>query len=299
MDKIEQYKQQIDAIDLLLNALETNDKSKLASIGDIFYYRFFENHVVKGEVIELVPNNNIAPVTRTLSVIWKNNNTFSNGVVRSFDDAISIKDVRSNLEYLKTLIEYEVNKHQETLVEIDKECFLHDLISICKIMKGNNFYITSCQENKRNDYVRDMLEFKGYYTKDQSRHGLSETGKDSGQVDIIICKTKVQQETIVEGLNLTSCDTNKIKTHFLKLFSYDTTGNNYNVLLSYVNVSNFPNLVLAYKRLLEKNDFEPKCLSVKNNSLDESNTISEIITEHSVNGKITYVYHILVYFGNK
>ncbi len=62
---------------------------------------------------------------------------------------------------------------------------LSDLIKIGERMCSNVTYRKDSTENSINDYFRDTLSLMGYSeVKDQTRHGISTSGKDAGEVDI-------------------------------------------------------------------------------------------------------------------
>lgn len=62
-----------------------------------------------------------------------------------------------------------------------------DVILVCAKLISNEIYYDA-SEDRRNTYVRDLLDEKGYVVRDQTRHGLSPQGKDAGKVDISILK---------------------------------------------------------------------------------------------------------------
>ncbi|HDT2088880.1 TPA: hypothetical protein RCG86_000091 [Enterobacter roggenkampii] len=79
-------------------------------------------------------------------------------------------------------------------------------------------------EDEFNDFIRDMLSAKDYQLKDQTREGESESGKQAGELDLVI-EDKGDLYTIIEALILDSVDKANILKHFSKLVS------NYNPLL--------------------------------------------------------------------
>ena len=101
---------------------------------------------------------------------------------------------------------------------------LGDLIGIGERVCLNALYNESSSENNINDYFRDMLFSKGYdETKDQTRHGISVSGKDAGEVDILLTKSG-KEIAIFEGLKLNGINANRIDEHIEKAV------NNYNSL---------------------------------------------------------------------
>ena len=116
---------------------------------------------------------------------------------------------------------------------------LHDLIWIGERVCANVSYNALSSENTINDYFRDMLLSKGYdETKNQTRHGISVSGKDAGEVDILLTKGG-NEIAIFEGLKLSSVNKDYIDEHIEKAVD------NYNALgtatfiVSYVSTTNF------------------------------------------------------------
>ena len=116
---------------------------------------------------------------------------------------------------------------------------LSDLIKIGERVCSNATYRNDSSENSINDYFRDTLSLMGYTeVKDQTRHGVSISGKDAGEVDILIAKDG-KEIAIFEGLKLDSVNTAYIDLHIDKAIK------NYNALgtatfiVSYVSEQNF------------------------------------------------------------
>lgn len=118
-----------------------------------------------------------------------------------------------------------------------QEAFIKNLIIACTNLQTRIHY-TNASEDERNDYISDILDAIGYTVRDQTRRGSSSSGKDSGELDIFISKDRLPF-TVIEAMNLSSVDTTYINKHLDKIFSYDTSGNKFNVCLSYVKVQDF------------------------------------------------------------
>lgn len=299
MEKYDLYKTQIELIDTFINDL-TNKKSTLERPGDVFYYRFFKGQLLKEEVADLLPNKNVSSVHSLLDSIWKGSIT-STGINYG-GHFLPVSNVISELKYVKGLIQNEITNHNQMCSELDKNTFLDDLIQACKMMQANRTYIgkdskgNDIEENIRNDYLRDMLEFKGYVAKDQTRQGFSKSGKDAGELDILIrCNTKVQSQIVIEGMNLTSIEKDIVKDHFEKIFEYDTNGNNYNVLLSYVSASDFSSFCLKYKRFFDDYGGKHVCGSVAVERIKGTSEMYLLKTTHNIGTKNNELYHLLVH----
>lgn len=119
------------------------------------------------------------------------------------------------------------------------EGVLKDLIQVSERLCSNASYSSTSLENSINDYFRDALSFMGYNeVKDQTRHGVSISGKDAGEVDLLLTKSG-KEIAIFEGLKLNSVNSEYIDEHIKKAID------NYNALgtatfvVAYVNVANY------------------------------------------------------------
>lgn len=102
---------------------------------------------------------------------------------------------------------------------------LNDLTKISERLSTNAAYKKETPENNINDYIRDALLLMGYNeVKDQTRHGISSTGKDAGEVDILISK-EGREIAVFEGLKLCSVDSAYIDKHISKaVVNYNALG---------------------------------------------------------------------------
>ena len=96
----------------------------------------------------------------------------------------------------------------------------------------------AAKENSINDGIRNQLSIV-YEVKDQTRQGDSESGKDAGEVDIMLCD-KGNPAVIMEGLKLSSFESGKLDTHINKaLENYDPNGCPLVYILIYATVKGF------------------------------------------------------------
>jgi hypothetical protein len=168
-----------------------------------------------------------------------------------------------------------------------------DVISICvKLISNESYYNVS--EDRRNTYVRDLLDEKGYIVRDQTRHGLSPKGKDAGIIDISIFKDG-NTCVLIEALNLSCLRKKYIDIHLDKIFEYDVLGNEINIILNYVTVSDFDKFITNYIGYMKERkwcyplvDLDEKCNEYK----IPYSSMRVIKTIHKRNGKNTSLYHI-------
>lgn len=132
---------------------------------------------------------------------------------------------------------------------------LADIIAIGNQLCLNSLFRHDCSEDNINDYVRDMLINRGYEEiRDQTRHGLSASGKSAGEVDLLISKAG-KEAALIEGLKLNCVNRRYIDSHIKKAIG------NYNVLgsatflLAYVDVDDYESFWMDYLEYLESYDF--------------------------------------------
>lgn len=116
---------------------------------------------------------------------------------------------------------------------------LNDILSICGRLCLDSHYAYSMPENSINDYLRGNLISAGYaQTMDQTRHGLSASGNNAGEVDILL-KEGNDERALIEGLKLNSVNQQYIKDHINKaVCNYNPLGTA-TYLVAYVKIANF------------------------------------------------------------
>lgn len=237
-----------------------------------------------------------------------------NGISRSFKVGGVIQAAIKQLSY-QPVVEYQMfmingknvciirvkrNEHDIFLdkkneLEVnEKEALIRDLYLACVKLQSNSLY-KDVTEDQRNDFIRDLLETSGYQVKDQTRRGISNSGKAAGEVDIFIHVNGFPL-TLIEALNLSSLDKRYLDTHIDKIYKYDTLGNCFNVVLSYVMVKDFQSFWTKYCDHVKLHDYPYKLIGVDENADGEYeySDIRFMITKHNRSGKETLLYHICV-----
>lgn len=132
---------------------------------------------------------------------------------------------------------------------------LNDLAKVSERLSTNATYKKETPENSINDYIRDMLLLMGYNeVKDQTRHGISLSGKDAGEVDILISKGG-KEIAIFEGLKLNSVDSAYIDNHILKaIVNYNALGTA-TFIVAYVSSNNYESFWNRYTDYLKEYRF--------------------------------------------
>ena len=303
MEKYEYYQKCLDVLKDLIDEYNKITEKYSRNYSAVFYYLFLDENksYVNEYLVEILENiYEIAKIHETIIIVWKKlKSDCKNNIIKCDDFSMSRKDFLSNLNHLKELIENEIKRHYEEIVNKYKNDFINDLIDACAYLQRNKDYLNS-NENSRNDYLRDLMEFKGYLVKDQSRTGISEKGKEAGETDLIIHYTSLNKNNIIiECMNLNKSNNKSIiENHYDKLMTkYDTNGNPYNVLISYVKSDDFVNFSLNYIKIIENYDFEFKATSVKGDRefQNENKEISILKSEHSRNSNNVCIYHILIH----
>lgn len=172
---------------------------------------------------------------------------------------------------------------------------MRELLSACVKLQANSIYY-SATEDQRNDYIRDILETAGYDVKDQTRRGLSPSGKAAGEIDILI-KEKEFPVTIIEALNLDSLNTSYLDKHIDKIYDYDTVGNKLNIILSYVTIANFFGFCNKYSEYIKGHSYPFAMISIEESVVIDNISYTDIKvlkTVHNRNGGETVLYHICV-----
>ena len=116
---------------------------------------------------------------------------------------------------------------------------LNDIIRSCETVCINQDCNYGKLENQINDYIRDLLEARGYsQIRDQSRHGVSSNGESAGEVDLLLKKDD-REVAIVEGLKLASVDKAYIKKHIDKaIVNYNPLGTS-TFIIAYAGAADF------------------------------------------------------------
>ena len=139
---------------------------------------------------------------------------------------------------------------------------LRDLLQIGERICLNQSFNELSSENSMNDYFRDMLISKGYdEAKDQTRHGISASGKDAGEVDILLTQNG-KELAIFEGLKLEYIRTAYIDEHIEKaIVNYNALGTA-TFIVAYVSTGDFEMFWKKYSNHVQGYDYP---LTVKEN----------------------------------
>ena len=182
----------------------------------------------------------------------------------------------------------------------DDQQILCDLLNACICLQEDSKYFNEL-ENPRNDNVRNLLKMAGHDVKDQTRRGLSATGMDAGEVDILI-EEDGHTVTIIEALNLSYVDATKLDEHIDKIYGYDTVGNKFNVILVYVKTKNFADFCKRYYEHIKEHKYAYALISSESDIQIGKAAYSDLRimkTIHDRNGYEVSLYHICVLFRER
>ncbi|KZN34545.1 hypothetical protein N480_21205 [Pseudoalteromonas luteoviolacea S2607] len=152
-----------------------------------------------------------APITSRKYIVTNHNDDYKKDISKLKEngvDLLSDFNISNSAEDETRVIAFKPSK------------FYIDLIHALSMVSCNR---ASKLENEHNDYLRSLLDFKGYIIKDQTRSGFSSSRKGMGSLDLQVMSNN-SPVSIIESLRLASVDKNNIIEHYNKLID------NYNSL---------------------------------------------------------------------
>lgn len=178
--------------------------------------------------------------------------------------------------------------------------FYHHLLDALELVASTR---ANKQENEHNDFLGALLLFKGYVIKDQARLGLSATGKNIGNLDLVVMQRN-NWVTIIEPLRLTSITKSNILEHYNKLID------NYNPLylpnthlvVYYIGEASkfneFYSRYHEYVAALTPNDFNSEVVLQKiTNTKLQFSGIKSFIQQGTINGHDFSCSHTCIAFS--
>lgn len=150
------------------------------------------------------------------------------------------------ITWIQKQIYYQIIGVEDELIEaldgvpvsiLDEDTVSRNVMKALLNVQKDKLY-ESAKENNINDGIRNQLSIV-YEVKDQTRQGDSESGRDAGEVDIMLCDNG-NPAVIMEGLKLASFESGKLDTHINKaLVNYDPNGCPLVYILIYATVKGF------------------------------------------------------------
>lgn len=195
-----------------------------------------------------------------ITILKDSNKIVKDAIEKSLRPSVSGYILRNIIYFISDMSNDSTNLHASNEERLNADvvtanAVLSDLIKIGERVCLNCSYNAESSENSINDYFRDMLSSMGYNeVKDQTRHGISVSGKDAAEVDILLTKDN-KEIAIFEGLKLNSVKADYIDKHINKAIT------NYNALgtatfvVAYVNTADFESFWNRYINHIEQYSF--------------------------------------------
>lgn len=192
-----------------------------------------------------------------VSVLKNNNKTVENAISKALKSTETGLLLRDTVYLTSDSLSVFPETNEERLnADIQSaELVLSDLIKVGERLCSNPTYNGDSSENSINDFFRDTLSLMGYNeVKDQTRHGISNSGKGAGEVDILITKDG-KEVAIYEGLKLSSVNTSYIDNHIEKsIVNYNALGTA-TFIIAYVSTYDYENFFNRYFEHLQNIQF--------------------------------------------
>ncbi|MBC5833654.1 GTP-binding protein [Flavobacterium sp. F372] len=186
------------------------------------------------------------------------------------------------------------------MYSLDK--ILNDLIEVGSRILERKFQKKI--EDLVNDDIVDLLRTKGHNISDQTRSGLSGSGKGAGELDIMIRMNNGIPITIIECFRLESCGSKNsvVAEHLTKLLSkYDTHELKRKFIVVFGEAERFDNLWTNYiqyiKDLNSNNDYGEKYPLSGFSVRDDLHSFANMkvgISRHDNNGESVEVVHVML-----
>lgn len=165
------------------------------------------------------------------------------------------------------------------------------IISGCSRMQKRCSWLPK-EENKRNDYLCDILRSAQIFVLDQTRAGISQN--ESGELDFVVQDNEFNDIAIIEALNLENISTDYLQKHITKLMSdeyYNVNGLRELYLLVYANVRDFDVFCSRYDTFINKQASYPYVL-INIEKIEQK--VNNICVWRATYSNETVVYHICV-----
>ncbi len=186
------------------------------------------------------------------------------------------------------------------MYSLDK--ILNDLIEVGSRILERKFQKKI--EDLVNDDIVDLLRTKGHNVADQTRSGISGSGKGAGELDIMIRMNNGIPVTIIECFRLESCGPKNavVAEHLIKLLSkYDTHELKRKFIVVFGEAERFDNLWTNYtqyiKDLNASDDYGDKYPLSGFSVRDDLHSFANMkvgISRHENNGETVEIVHVML-----
>ena len=180
-------------------------------------------------------------------------------------------------------------------VNIEEKLYA-DIIFCCERIQADNS-LKDAIEDVINDRLRDLLDAKDYIDRDQTRQGTSSTGKQAGEIDILV-KNGNMPLSLIEALKLDCVNKSKLQEHIDKIYNYDTLGYEFNFLIAYVKTKDFEEFWRKYKEFVCSYEYPYKMIGYEIDDKKQYPELRCIEVLLNRNGMKTKLYNIVVHMPN-
>ncbi len=300
-----QYQYDFQIFEIRCQFLQQNSQALKAKeyIKDFKKHKFSEDILQKIDDIETKLDENIYTEIEHKFSIKLNTDSLHLSLKDAKNYWLQIKDMAGEqyaqiFSKAKTLNDFIKN----IMLDISKELLNRKVNIQRQTNNGHNLEI----EDIINDWVTSLLQqkmkFLGWYVKDQTRGGVSSSGKNPGEKDLEVYNSQNEKLFLFEAFRLFSADTNAIKEHINKLDGYNADGCRALVVMAYVIVKDFLKLCNEYQGLLEGIDYDGFDVIDMNKhnfeTLDSNSSTIKIYNEiRYKNGIEITIYHFIVDFS--
>jgi len=196
--------------------------------------------------------------------------------------------------------EYNFINDKINKVEVGIEQYGEIVISIiesCISLQGNK-RVYEGTEDDMTMYIRDLLTHRKYRVMDQTKRGVSSTGKQSGELDLLIQDKDLTPLMIVEALKLNSISKTSIDLHINKIFGYDANGLKNNMMLLYISSSDFDKFCNRYYLYLKSGLFDYELDNIREVKLNKYSDLKIYESSYYRHGKRRILIHLMVSINN-
>lgn len=245
---------------------------------DEYYYILFADH-------DFLPDS----LERLVTIYIRNPKRFE----ELFGD-VDLRDYRVLMpKDLQEQFDNLINSQDTPNEKVLEAKLLEDILFCCERVQSRKIY-NAATENNINDQIRGLLRAMRYDARDQTRQGTSSKGKEAGEVDILISEDN-SPCAIIEALVLKCCDEAYISEHIDKIYNYDTRGNDFNFIISYVRTKNFAHFWDKYLKYTEAYNYPHKLQQYISTPVKQYPELRCSLAVLMRNDIATKLYHISVH----
>ncbi|WP_304341019.1 hypothetical protein [Metaclostridioides mangenotii] len=215
--------------------------------------------------------------------------------MNGYNDEEDFEKIVSHLNALKNEIDsIDINNDHY----FDYDVFLKDIIYACNSLQDNKMICENGSEDDITSYLRDLLDSKNYRVLDQTRRGKSNTGKQPGEIDLLIKNEENNPVTIIEALKLDCMSKTNIDRHVNKIFGYDPHGLGKNFILIYSYARDFYSFFDDYKKYISDKEFKYNLSYIREIEDIEYSEIKLLESKYNRSGRELILLHLFVNLNN-